>query len=55
MAKESKTYYEYVSDGYSVTIQHCEHIDADGEVCAEYLGVNYPSNFCSKHQILDPK
>lgn len=33
------TYQEYCDD-YYVTIQHCE-------ACGAYLGVNYPSMFCS--------
>ena len=33
------THPEYLGEGYSVTIQHCE-------ACGSYLGVNYPSYFC---------
>lgn len=36
---EDQTHPEYMSDGYSVIIQHCE-------ACGAYLGVNYPSSFC---------
>ena len=41
----SSTCREYVGDGYYVTIQHCERPG-----CDVYLGVNYPSDFCHKHQ-----
>lgn len=41
----SSTHREYVGDGYSVIIQHCEH---DG--CDVYLGVAYPSDFCDEHR-----
>lgn len=36
----SDTHVEYVGDGYSVRVQHCEG-------CNVYLGVNYPSDKCS--------
>jgi hypothetical protein len=50
MPEISDTHFEYVGEGYYVTTQHCEAKDAAGEVCNEYLGVNYPSIFCSKHR-----
>ena len=40
----SSTHSEYVGEGYSVTVQHCE---ADG--CDLYLGVNYPTTLCQEH------
>lgn len=36
------THFEYIGEGYGVTIQHCI-------VCDEYLGVNYPGDLCRKH------
>lgn len=36
---EEGTHYEYMGDGYSVRIQHCE-------ACGAYLGVEYPSSYC---------
>jgi hypothetical protein len=42
----SSTHTESTGDGHSVRIQHCE----DPSGCDEYLGVNYPSSFCDKHQ-----
>lgn len=41
----SSTHREYLGEGYSVTVQHCEHPD-----CDIYLGVNYPSRYCTEHQ-----
>lgn len=38
--EKEKTYWELMYDGYYVTIQHCE-------ACGAYLGVNYPSLFCT--------
>jgi len=46
----SSTHNELVSEGYYVHIQHCEHRNDAGEVCNEYLGVNYPSEFCAQHR-----
>lgn len=39
----SSTHRESVGGEGYVTIQHCE-------VCDEYLGVNYPSEFCDDHR-----
>lgn len=41
----SDTHTEYMGDGYSVRVQHCEEPG-----CNVYLGVNYPSDFCSEHR-----
>jgi hypothetical protein len=41
----SSTHAEFVGEGYSVIIQHCEYPD-----CDMYLGVNYPSEYCPKHR-----
>ncbi len=46
----SDTCSEYVGDGYSVTIQHCEFVNEAGVVCNELLGVNYPSELCDEHR-----
>ena len=47
----SDTHSEYVSDGYSVRVQHCEYHDPQtGQVCNKYLGVNFPSDFCGEHR-----
>jgi len=46
----SSTHTEYSSPDLYVRIQHCEHTDENNVVCDEYLGVNYPSSFCDKHQ-----
>lgn len=48
----SSTRYEYVSDGYYVRWQHCEHRNDAGEVCDKDLGCNYPSDFCAEHRPL---
>lgn len=45
----SSTHREALGDGYYVTVQHCEEAG-----CDEYLGVNYPSRFCLKHQKGEP-
>lgn len=41
----SSTHNEYLGEGYSVRIQHCEKPG-----CDKYLGVNYPSDYCEEHQ-----
>jgi hypothetical protein len=41
----SSTRREYYGESQYVIVQHCEH-----EGCDEYLGVNYPSDFCDKHR-----
>lgn len=46
----SDSRYEYIGEGYSVRIQHCEYRDVEGFVCNEYLGVNYPSVYCLTHK-----
>lgn len=46
----SSSHNEYVGEGYSVRIQHCEHRDNAGKVCDRYLGVNYPSTLCDEHR-----
>ena len=45
----SSTYQEYVGDGYYVTVQYCEFVDADGQCCDKFLGYQYPSLYCSEH------
>ncbi len=42
----SSTHREYVGDGYSVRVQHCEY-----QGCDAYLGVNYPDEFCDVHRM----
>jgi hypothetical protein len=39
------THRESMGNGFSVTMQYCEHED-----CGIYLGVNYPSSFCDAHR-----
>lgn len=41
----SSTHSESMGDGYYVTVQYCEE-----EGCNVYLGINYPSDFCSLHK-----
>lgn len=41
MPKKNSTHSEYMGEGYRVTIQHCVE-------CDEYLGVNYPDDYCNK-------
>lgn len=41
----------YMGDGYYVTLQHCQFKNEETEKqCDEFLGVNYPSVYCDKHQ-----
>lgn len=47
---KSSTHSEYAGEGYYVEIQHCEQPLEDGTICDEYLGVNYPSDRCHKHE-----
>ena len=50
MKTESSTHMEWCSEDYSVRIQHCEYRNDAGEICDEYLGVNYPSRYCHVHR-----
>lgn len=41
-----------MGDGHSVRIQHCEVRKEDGNVCDAFLGVNYPTTWCSNHDVI---
>jgi hypothetical protein len=45
LERDSRSHSEYVGEGYSVWVQHCEY-----PACDKYLGVNYPDLFCTDHR-----
>ena len=49
---KSSTHLEADDGGHYVTIQHCEVLKKDGTVCDDFLGVNYPTEFCRNHDVV---